>query len=70
MLECGLQEEGSAIPKPDFTTVFSANKFGKEAVSVRHSDKKARSGCFLLYKYLESYTFPKKAIENAVCFHD
>lgn len=61
------QEEGTATAKPDYNTVFSANSFGKEAVAVKHVDKKARKGCFLLYTYTDSYTFPKKSVENAVC---
>lgn len=54
-------------PRPDYSTIYTANSAGKEAVGVRHTDKKATKGCFLLYKYTDSYTFSKRTIDKAVC---
>lgn len=54
-------------PRPDYSIVYTANSAGKEAVGVKHNDKKAAKGSFLLYKFTDTYTFPKRTIDKAVC---
>lgn len=51
---------------PDHSFVLGANSFGKEVVGVKHKNKRARDGCFLLYTFTDTYTFKQTIVNEAV----
>lgn len=64
ILQKALQSDN--VPVPDYCVIHSANSYGKRVYGVKHTNKKAQGGSFLVYDYGDTYTFQKKAIERAV----